>query len=268
MDSPWTCDDQLRPRSPRARAAPALARGCDAAIWRAVPGPARAHVRAALARVLRAGVQLRRDVPRHPGPRDRTRAASSTRRRPTASRRSCRTSTRPRSRSSAPPRCGRCGSWRCSRSRSPRCCSRSRRAAATATRAGWIAGDPVRARDGRVRAAGRAGRELRGVHAAVDDGGDPVRAPRARRRRGRRDRARDAREADRRGHVAPGALPARARAREARGRRGARSASAIPTALVALAVGPAPAPLLDGARQRLVRRHEDACRRSSRHVRR
>ena len=34
----------------------------------------------------------------------------------------------------------------------------------------------VRGRAGRVRAAGRAGRELRGVHAAVDDGRDPLRA--------------------------------------------------------------------------------------------
>ena len=39
--------------------------------------------------------------------------------------------------------------------------------------------DPVRRRDGLVRAPGRPGRQLRGVHAAVDDGGDPVRTPRA-----------------------------------------------------------------------------------------
>ena len=35
--------------------------------------------------------------------------------------------------------------------------------------------DPVRRRDGVVRAPGRPGRQLRGVHAAVDDGGDPLR---------------------------------------------------------------------------------------------
>ena len=38
----------------------------------------------------------------------------------------------------------------------------------------------LRAGDGRVRAQRRAGRELRGVHVAVDDGGNPVRAARGR----------------------------------------------------------------------------------------
>ena len=65
-------------------------------------------------------------------------------------------------------------------------------------------GDPVRRRDGVVHAAGRSGRELRGVHAAVDDGGDPVRATRARRPRRGRHRRGDARQADRRGDAAPG----------------------------------------------------------------
>ena len=178
------------------------------------------HLRAPAPRVLRAGVQLRRDVRRDAGPRDPAgRRALRGRHRPQAAARA-RTSTRPRSRSSTPPRCGRCASSRCSRSRSPRCCSRSKRAVDTdARRVDRRAA--LRARDGGVRAARRAGGELRGVHAAVDDGGDPVRATRARRRRGRRRRAGHAREADRRGHVACRSLYLLARgAREARSRRG------------------------------------------------
>ena len=79
-----------------------------------------------------------------------------------------------------------------------------------------------------------------------------------RRRRGRRGRARDARQADRRGHAAARSLylAAAARPREARRRRG-RLGFAVPIALVALARRAGPAPLLDRARQRLVRRRED-----------
>ena len=106
-------------------------------------------------------------------------------------------------------------------------------------RAGWIAGDPVRRRDGVVRAAGRPGRELRGVHAAVDDRGDPVRATRTRLPR-RASRSRPRRWPSR---------PARRRSsrcstssRASRGKRGVGEVAlgfTIPTALVALAMGPA-----------------------------
>ena len=98
--------------------------------------------------------------------------------------------------------------------------------------------DPVRRRDDHVHAAGWAGCELRGVHAAVDDGGDPVRT-----RRGR-------------GFLAGVAIAAATLAKQTgaatllpvvyliareRGKRGVAEVFAgftIPTALVALAMGP------------------------------
>ena len=66
------------------------------------------------------------------------------------------------------------------RGRAHRAAARDRGAPPLRRARGWIAGILFVRRDGRVRAARRAGRELRGVHAAVDDGGDPVRATRAR----------------------------------------------------------------------------------------
>ena len=99
--------------------------------------------------------------------------------------------------------------------------------------------DPVRVRDGRVRAAGRPGRQLRGVHAAVDDGGDPVRAPRQRASRPAR-WSRVATMAKQTG--AATLLPVLYLLAGARGKRGVGDAAVgftVPTALVALAVGPA-----------------------------
>ena len=121
---------------------------------------------------------------------------------------------------------------------------------------GMDRGDPVRGGDDHVHAAGRSGRELRGVHAAVDDGSDPLRAPRARLPRGGGDRRGHTRQADRRGHVVARRLPHRSQAREARHRRGVRRLH-HPDRAGRARHGPVAAPLLDGSGQRLVRRHED-----------
>ena len=126
-------------------------------------------------------------------------------------------------------------------------------------RGGWIAGDAVRGGDGHVHAARRAGRELRGVHAAVDDGGHPVRDADAGAARGGGDR-RSPRSPSR--PARPRCCPSSTCSRRERGKRGVaevvRRVHASRSRSVALLVGSAPALLLDGARQRLVRRREDA----------
>ncbi len=58
-----------RSRTPARRNAQRVGAHGPARPGPSLPGAARAHLRAAPARVLRAGVQLRRDVPRHPGAR-------------------------------------------------------------------------------------------------------------------------------------------------------------------------------------------------------
>ena len=61
------------------------------------------------------------------------------------------------------------------RGRAHRAPARGRGASPLRRARGMDRGRALRARDGRLRAAGRPGGELRGVHAAVDDGGDPLR---------------------------------------------------------------------------------------------
>ena len=190
-----------------------------------VPDPARDHVRAAPARVLRAGLQLRRDVRRDPGARDRTgRRALRGRHRPQAAARPVHLRGDVRVLRDLRAVVGAGG--RDARRRAHRAPARGRGAPSIRIARGMDRRRALRARDGCLRATRRAGRELRGVHAAVDDGGDPVRATRARCRRGRRDRARDAREANGRGHAAPRPVPAGTRTREARSRRRSPSDSA------------------------------------------
>ena len=128
-------------------------------------------VAAAAAGVLRRRLQLRRDVPRHPGPGDPTTAATSTERPPTASRRSCPTSTPRRSRSSAPPGCGRCASSPCSRSPLTALLLALEARRRYGRRAMWIAGLLLVVVAGGVRPAGRSGRQLRDLHAAGDGRG-------------------------------------------------------------------------------------------------
>ena len=154
-----------------------------------VPGAARADVRAADARVLHAGVQLRRDLPRHAGPRpQRRRPALRGRDRPQAADRAVRVRgdlhlLRDHRALVGPRR-------RHARGRADRVAARHRGPATLRLARGLDRGRDVRRGHGAVRAAGRSGGELRGVHAAVDDGGDPVRASRARLPRGRGDRGR------------------------------------------------------------------------------
>ena len=128
-------------------------------------------------------------------------------------------------------------------------------------RAGWIAGVLFVRRDGRVRAAGRAGRELRGVHAAVDDGGDPLRATRAR-RRARVSRSRSRRSPSRPARPRCSRLYLLARARGKRGVGEVALGFTHPARARRARRRAAPAPLLDGARQRLVPRRDRRCRRS------
>ncbi len=125
------------------------------------------------------------------------------------------------------------------RGRAHRTAARGRGAPAIRHARGLDRRRAVRVRDGRVRAPRRPGRELRSVHAAVDDGGDPVRAPRARaspRARWSPPRRWPSRPA--RPRCSRSSTSSHARAASAASAR-SRSASRCPTALVALAVGPA-----------------------------
>ena len=215
-----------------------------------VPRAARDHVRAAVAGALRPRLQLRRDLRRHPGPghpagrralRGRHRSQAATRavrvRRDVLVLRDDGTVVGARRRHA------RRGAHRVvARDRGPPPLRRARRLDRR---------DPVRVGDGRVRATGRAGRELRGLHVAVDGGGDPPRATRARRGRGRGSRGRHVGEADRSGDADPRAVSPRPRARAPRrrgGGRGLRGAARSGSARRR----PGTAHLLGGARQRLV----------------
>ena len=117
-------------------------------------------------------------------------------------------------------------------------------------------GDPVRGGDDHLHATRRSGRELRGVHAAVDDGGDPVRAARTRfPRRALRSRWRRWRSRPARPRCCPSSTSSRQRG-EARHRRGVRRLH-HPDRAGRARHGPVATSLLDRAGQRLLRRHED-----------
>ena len=239
----------------RARRGAARAAGRAPGPGAHLPGAAGAHVRAASARVLHAGVQLRRDVPRHPGARpQRRRRALPGRHRPQAADRALRVRGHVHVLRDHRALVGAGGGH--ARGRTHRAAARDRSASPLRRACRVDRGDPLRGRDDLVRAAGRPGGELRGVHAAVDDGGDPVRTTRARVPGRRRDRGGDPGQADRRGDAAPRRLPDRGEPWEARRRRGLRRLH-HPDRAGRAGDGPVAAPLLDGARQRLVRRHED-----------
>ena len=218
--------------------------------------PARDHVRAAAARVLRAGLQLRRDVRRDPGARDRAgRRALRGRHRPQAAARAVHLRGDVRVLRDLRAVVGAGG--RDARRRAHRAPARGR--GAPSIRHARAAGSPgvlfvlamvaFAPQDGQaanfevfmlpsMTAAILFARRGRGVAAGV--GG----------------RARDAREADRRGHAAPRAVPARPRARASAASREVALGFSVADRGRRPRRRPEPAPLLGGARQRLVPRRE------------
>ncbi len=217
----------LRPRSrARRRACRAGALGSSRAVPD-LPGAAGAHVRAAPARVLHAGLQLRRDVPRHPGARAQgRRPALRGGDRPQAAHRALRV--RGHVRVLRDQRAVVGAHRRDAGGRAHRAAPRDRGPAPLRRACRMDRRNPVRRRDGVLRATGRPGRELRSVHAPVDDRGDSVRATWARLPRGRRDRGSNPGQADGRGDAPPGALPHRAVTREEGCRRGRARVSPSP----------------------------------------
>ena len=161
-----TCRTGLHPCARPPRAHPPL------------PGAAGADLRAPSPGVLRAGVQLRRDLPRDAGPRDPTgRAALRRGDRPQAAARALHLRGHVRVLRHHRALVG--TRRRDARGGAHRAAARRRSAQTVGTARELDRGRALRARDGRVRTQRRASRELRGLHVAVDDGGSPVRATRA-----------------------------------------------------------------------------------------